>query len=326
MSTLTLQDGRRSLVEPREQMARTASALLDEDPRTAIVYAEISGQLLRDAERRHPDRVVNVGIREQLLVSAGAGMAMTGLVPMVHTFASFLVERAFEQVKLDFAHQDVPGVLLGSGGSFDNAGGGRTHQTPGDLALMGTLPGFDLLAPGHAAEVDAAIRGAVAAAQGRGEPGAATRAYVRVEHRQNREAHPWRPGHLHRVHTGSRAVVVAFGPMLEPVLAATQGLDVAVLYAQSLRPFDSTGLRAALELTTPGTDVVVVEPWLAGTASADVTDALVSTPHRLLSLGVGVEELRRYGTPKEHAAAHGLDPQGLRSRIGWFLDAGPRVA
>ena len=114
--------------------------LVDADPRVALVYAEISGQYLGGVTRRHPDRVINVGIREQLLVSTGAGLALSGLKPIVHTFGSFLVERPFEQIKLDFVHQGVDGVLVGSGGSFDIAAGGRTHQSPGDVALLATLP------------------------------------------------------------------------------------------------------------------------------------------------------------------------------------------
>ena len=126
--------------DPRRTFARTAATLVDEDLSVALVYAEISGQFFGDVERRHPERVINVGIREQLLVSTGAGLALTGMRPIVHTFASFLVERAFEQIKLDFNHQDVGGVLVGSGGSFDISGGGRTHQAPGDVALIDTLP------------------------------------------------------------------------------------------------------------------------------------------------------------------------------------------
>jgi transketolase len=65
---------------------------------------------------------------------------------------------------------------------------------------------------------------------------------------------------------------------------------------------------------------VLVEPYLAGTSARRVNAALVDVPHRLLSLGVGHGELRRYGTPKEHAAAHGLDAAGIRRSVTEFLD------
>jgi transketolase len=292
--------------DTRQVFAQTAADLVDQDLSVALVYAEISGQYLADVEQRHPDRVVNVGIREQLLVSVGAGMALTGMRPVVHTFASFLVERAFEQVKLGFNHQDVGGVLVSSGGSYDISGGGRTHQAPGDVALIDTLPDWTIHVPGHADEVEAALRLAV--------PGSG-RDYIRVTAHQNRESLPVTPGRFHVVRRGSGATVVAVGPMLDPVLEAVSGLDVSVLYAGTVRPFDSRGLRSVL--ATP--DVVLVEPYLQGTSARCVDEALVDVPHRLLALGVGRTELRRYGAPADHAAAHGLDPSGIRRSIGRFL-------
>ncbi|HET9859484.1 MAG TPA: transketolase [Nocardioidaceae bacterium] len=292
--------------DPRRTFARTAATLVDKDLSVALVYAEISGQFFDDVEQRHPDRVINVGIREQLLVSAGAGLALTGMRPIVHTFASFLVERAFEQIKLDFNHQDVGGVLVGSGGSFDISGGGRTHQAPGDVALIDTLPGWNVHVPGHADEVEQLVRLAVS---GSG------RDYVRVVGQQNRTAFPVTPGRFRPVLAGSRGTVLAVGPMLDPVLEAVAGLDVSVLYASTVRPFDGRGLRAALNRP----DVVVVEPYLAGTSARLVNDALADLPHRVLSLGVRNEELRRYGSPADHIAAHGLDAAGLRRSISGFL-------
>ncbi|MGA9745829.1 MAG: transketolase, partial [Nocardioides sp.] len=167
--------------DPRQRFARTAASLVAEDLSVALVYAEISGQFFGDVERRHPDRVVNVGIREQLLLNVGAGLALAGMRPVVHTFASFLVERAFEQIKLGFNHQDVGGVLVSAGGSFDVSSGGRTHQAPGDVALMDTLPGWTVHVPGHADEVEDALRTAVA---GDG------RDYLRVVGQQNATAYP----------------------------------------------------------------------------------------------------------------------------------------
>jgi transketolase len=289
---------------PRQQFARTAGDLVETDPSVALVYAEISGQFFGEVETRHPDRVINVGIREQLLVNVGAGLALTGMRPIVHTFGSFLVERAFEQVKLGFGHQDVGGVLVGAGGSFDSASAGRTHQVPGDVALMDTLPGVHIHAPSTTTEVDTVLRTAVA---GDGLH------YVRVVGQTNRSSYAG-PG-LHVVRRGGGATVIAHGPVLDDVLEAVAGRDVTVLYASTVRPFDGRGLRAAL--ATP--DVVLVEPWLAGTSAHAVGDALRDMPHRLLALGVARDELRRYGTPADHIAAHGLDAAGIRRSLDGFL-------
>ena len=293
--------------DPRQSFARAAAGLVDEDLSVALVYAEISGKFFGEVERRHPERVINVGIREQLLLNVGAGLALSGMRPIVHTFGSFLVERAFEQIKLGFGHQDVGGVLVGSAGSFDVAAGGRTHQTPGDVALMSSLPGWSIHVPGHADEVEQVLRQAV---------GGSGRDYVRVVSQQNRTAFPVRSGRFHVVRRGSGATVLAVGPTLDPVLAATEGLDVSVLYAGTIRPFDAHGLRAVMS----GPDVVLVEPYIAGTSAAAVSVALSDRPHRLLSLGVRNEEHRHYGTPDQHIAAHGLDPAGVRGAVTAFLD------
>lgn len=296
----------------REQFARTAADLVRTDDSVALVYAEISGQYFGPVETEHPDRVVNVGIREQLLVSAGAGMALTGLRPIVHTFGSFLVERAFEQVKLDFGHQDVGGVLVGSAGSFDIVSGGRTHQSPGDMALLDTLPGISLHAPGTSVEVDNALRITVA---GSGLH------YVRVVSQTNSVSFPHQPGRFHVVRRVPGApVVIAAGPVLDAVLEAVSDRPATVLYANTIRPFDARGLRAVVD---DGSPVVLVEPWTAGTSAHAVAAALVDVPHRLLALGVPREqELRRYGHPHEHVAAHGLDAAGIRASVDDFLGVG----
>jgi transketolase len=147
----------------RSVFAETASALLDEDPLAAVVLAEISVDMFGKAAARHPDRVLNVGIREQLMVSVGGGLALAGMRPIVHTYAPFLVERAYEQVKLDLGHQDAHAVLVSIGASYDGARSGRTHQAPEDVALLESVPGFSVVVPGHPAEVEALVRGAVGA-------------------------------------------------------------------------------------------------------------------------------------------------------------------
>ena len=91
---------------------------------------------------------------------------------------------------------------------------------------------------------------------------------------------------------------------------------MTVAYATTVRPFDAPGLRAA---EAGSGAVVLVEPYLAGTSSHAVASALTSRPHRLLSLGVPLRELRRYGTPAEHAALYGLDAAGIRRSVTGFI-------
>ncbi|MFD6280482.1 transketolase family protein [Streptomyces sp. NPDC060209] len=293
----------------RDRFIATTTRLLDEDPRIALVLAEISRDGFGRAERAHPHRVINVGIREQLLIGAGAGMALTGVRPIMHTFASFLVERPFEQVKLDLGHQGVGGVLVSAGASYDWPAGGFTHMSPGDVALLDTLDDWTVHVPGHPDEAEALLRRAVA---GDG------RVYVRLSLQSNSTGRPVTGPGFSTVRTGTGGVVIAVGPMLDNVLDATEGLDATVLYATTVRPFDAAGLRRAAG-THSAADVVIVEPYLAGTSTTVTNDALADLPHRVLGLGVGRGELRRYGQMPDHLVAHGLDAQSLRQRISGFL-------
>ncbi|MGY0230193.1 transketolase family protein [Longispora urticae] len=284
----------------REAFISTTTALLDENPRVAVVLADISRAAFADVTS---ERLINVGIREQLMVGVAGGLALAGLRPIVHTYAPFLVERAFEQVKLDFGHQGVTGVLVSVGASYDWTEGGYTHMSPRDVALLDTMPGWRVHVPGHGGEVAGLLRDAVAGDEG---------VYIRLSTRANREPHP---AELHRVRGDGGPLVLAVGPTLDNVLAATEGLAVTVAYTATPRPLDVTGLRTLVD----GPEVVVVEPYLAGTSAHLVGEALNDRPHRLLSLGVGREEHRVYGTPDDHDRLHGLDPAGLRASISGFL-------
>ncbi len=290
----------------RDRFVRTTTALLDDDPRTALVLADISASLFQPAARAHPDRVLNVGIREQLMLGVAGGLALTGLRPFMHSYATFVVDRAYEQVKLDLTHQGVGAVLVSVGASYDGSYYGYTHFSPGDVALLDTLDGWTVRVPGHADEAEAALRAAARTDD---------RVYVRLSERENDRPHAT-DGRLVPVTEGRDAVVVAVGPTLDNALAATAGLDVTVAYTDTPRPFDAAGLRALTERTA---SVVLVEPYLAGTSSRVVADALAEVPHRLLALGVSRTDLHRYGTPADHDEWHGLDPAGLRRAIVDFL-------
>ncbi|KAA1425495.1 transketolase [Mumia zhuanghuii] len=289
----------------RERFYAELDPVLDEDPRVAVVLAVIGAAALADTSARHPDRVIDVGIREQSMIGVAGGLALAGMRPIVHTYAPFLVERAYEQIKLDLGHQDVGALLVSTGASYDASTAGRTHQAPADVALMSALPGWTVHAPGHSDELARLVRR---------ESSASRRAYVRMSTLQNATAYPI-DGNLHLVRGGAHTMplVVAVGPILDTVLDATKDLPVRVAYTSTPHPLDVHGLRT---LAGPAPTVAMVEPYLEGTSAASVAAALVDRPSRVVHVGVPRgTELRRYGSPKDHAAAHGLDAAGIRARL-----------
>lgn len=294
----------------RDRFTAVATNLLDTDPRIVLLLADIGTDRFKGAgaTSRHPGRLRNLGIREQLLIGVAAGHALEGLRPIVHSYAPFLVERAFEQVKLDLGHQGVGAILVSVGASHDWAAGGYTHHAPGDIACLSTLPGWRLHVPGHPDEAEALLRDAAA----RDEP-----TYLRLSDAANTHPRAAHGGllHIERQDAFAAATVVAVGPMLDRVREAVADRRVNLLYASTVRPLDVETLRTV----AAGTDVVLVEPYLAGTSSAPIAQALSDRPVRILALGVGNRTLRRYGVASEHDAAHGLDVAGLRSRIDRFM-------
>jgi len=274
---------------------------LDADGRVWAVTAEIGSTQIGP----HP-RHVDVGIREQLLIGVTAGLALEGRRPVAHSYTPFLVERPYEQIKLDLGHNDLGAVLVSTGASYDAAPEGRTHQAPEDVAALAALPGWTIHVPGHPAEMEHLLRSAL-----RNDD----RVYIRLSEEQNHARVDGGGFTVLRRGGDGAPLVVAVGPSLAPTLEATVDLEVTVAYLATVRPFPRRELRETLGA---GTDVVLVEPYLEGTSSGEVSAALLDRRHRLLALGVPNAEFRRYGTGAEHRAAHGLDAAGIRASLEAF--------
>ncbi|HHQ4304206.1 TPA: transketolase family protein [Serratia fonticola] len=291
----------------RQRFALVMSELIEKNPSLALVLADITAERFTNIISEYPDRVVNVGIREQLMIDVAAGMSLAGLRPFAHTFSSFLIERPFEQIKIALNHQQVGAVLVSAGASYDLAVDGRTHQSPADIALLSTLEDWKIMIPGNAQEAEHAIRKAA------DDTGLY---YIRLSTETNMATYWQEEDTFSVLKSGTRGTIVSVGPVTDRVMAACAELDVTVLYAPFISPFDTETLLKTL--TVP--DIAIVEPYLVGTSSFRVSNALKQIPHRLLALGVQQKELRNFGTPEEHIRAHGLDTLSLRKQLTTFFD------
>ena len=271
----------------RDRMGEVVTDLIELDDRTAVVLADISTNYFGDAMGKYPERVLNLGIMEQTAVSLASGLALEGFHPIVHSITPFVVERPFEQIKDDFCYQGLGGTFISIGASYDYGTDGMTHHGCGDVPILKTLPRMQICVPGTADEFETLLRQTYA-------NGAPT--YIRTSIQQNSVSRKAEFGRLHIEREGKNGVVVAVGPMLERTLAAVEGLDMTVLYATTVVPFDEETLKEAVAKTAP--NVVLVEPYYEGGLVPDMVKALRATAVRLEAIGVLRQVLRQIWFPR----------------------------
>lgn len=123
------------------------------DQRIILLWCDVGGGLWKDHQRDFPSRVINCGVMEQATVSMAAGMAMEGLRPIVYTITPFLIERAFEQIKIDVDQQNLPVGLAG----HSNDQSGPTHEAVSAKGMIGLLGGIYSYWPTSQADVAAIV-------------------------------------------------------------------------------------------------------------------------------------------------------------------------
>ena len=117
----------------RRRFGKVIADLADRDERIIVLAGDIGYRVFDEFREKHPNRFINLGICEQSLIGVSAGMALEGLKPWVYTITPFLIERPFEQVKLDIDQQGANVKLIGFA---DYATLGPTHRELDGEKLM----------------------------------------------------------------------------------------------------------------------------------------------------------------------------------------------
>ena len=148
-----------STMTAREIYGRTLAELAKTDKRIVALTADLEkSTALNKFSAVHPDRCFNVGIAEQDLMGAAAGMAKTGLIPFASTFAIMACLRGGEQIRTDICYQNLPVKIIAthSGISFGHAG--TTHHCTEDFAIMRSFANMTVICPADGIETSKAVR------------------------------------------------------------------------------------------------------------------------------------------------------------------------
>ena len=270
---------------------------------------------------RHPKRFFECGIAEQDMVSMAGGMALAGLLPVVHSFSCFLSTRPNEQI-YNNATEHTKVVYVGGLSGVLPAGPGHSHQSLREISAVGGTPGLVMAAPSCPAEVGALLDWCLDVHDG---PSFLRMASLPAEIDWDIPA-GWapEPGRGFEIAAGTDAVLIGSGPILlaqavkATRLLAETGVSLQVVNLPWLNRVDAewvAGLTEGKRLL-----VTLDDHYVDGGQGEKVLAALGRRGVSIPTLSLGVNGVPPSGQPGEVLERLGLDAAGIASQVRTALD------
>ena len=277
------------------------------NPNVLVLDADLSGStrsvLFKNA---YPERFFNVGVAEGNMVSIAAGMAVSGKIPFVNTFALFLALRAGDPVRSLVAYNKLNVKLAGAYGGLSDSYDGASHQSVEDVAVMRAIPNITVIVP---ADEHAARKAVFAAAQCEGP------VYIRLSRAEVPQIYDsslqFEIGKAIVVRPGSDVSIFANGYMVSKALEAAEvlsqeGIQAEVIDVHTVKPLDGVAILNSVSKT--GSAVTVEEHSVYGALGSAVAEVLakhglgpmeiVGIPDKFGESGAYEDLLAKYGLDK----------------------------
>ena len=306
----------------RNAFADEVTRLGAADARVMLLSGDIGNKLFDRFRERAPERFLNCGVAEANMLGVAAGLALSGLRPVVYTITPFTTTRCYEQIRVDVCYHRAPVIIVGTGAGLSYAELGPTHHSCEDLAIMRVLPEMTVLAPCDAVELRLALRAALS------QDGPV---YMRIGKKGEPVVHETPPaftiGRAITVREGERVCILSTGNVMPEALEArtllqAHGITPRVESFHTVKPLDRDRLRevfAGHELV-----VTVEEHGRAGGLGSSVAEWLAATGParaRLVSLGTSDEFLHEVGSQSYARRWFGLDAESIARRVRDALGA-----
>jgi 1-deoxy-D-xylulose-5-phosphate synthase len=298
---------------------RKLKSMAAEDKRiVAVSAAMVDGTGLAEFAKSYPDRIFDVGIAEEHAVTFAAGMAASGMRPVVAIYSTFM-QRAYDQIMTDVCMQKLPVVFC-----IDRAGivgaDGETHHGIFDLSYMQHMPGMTILAPSDGGE----LRNMLEYAMTLDSP--CTIRYPRgeVNEMTAEEASEWKP--VPRViREGTDITVLAVGKMVERCLKAAETLsaDISceVIDARIIRPVLAETVDIYRKSAKKTKCIVTVEDNVIAGGFGSVIEEIFAADTEVRVYKVGwPDKFISQGTQSELETRYGLDTAGIADKVRKIIE------
>ena len=257
-------------------------------------------------KKAYPERHIDCGIAECNMVGVAAGLAATGKIPFVSSFAMFAAGRAFEQVRNSVGYPKL------------NVKIGATHQCNEDIALMRTIPGMVVINPSDDVEARAAVKAAIE------HQGPVYLRFGRLATPviNDRSDYKFELGKGVVLREGKDVTIIATGLCVAESLAAADmlekdGISAKVINIHTIKPLDEELVIAAAKET--GKVVTVEEHSVIGGLGSAVCDCLSEKcPTKVLKVGVN-DTFGESGPAVQLIHKYGLDAEGIYTKVKAFV-------
>jgi len=280
-----------------------------------VMSSNMTGQFYRT----FPERFFNFGIAETNMMAAAAGLASSGKIPFVSTYAAFASMRCCEQVRTDIAYPKLSVRIVSTHAGVSHGAGGTTHHSTEDLAIMRSLANMTVIVPADAVETAEAVAASIE------YPGPV---YIRIG--RGREPLVYEPGYQYEIgkaiilNEGNDATIIACGIAVCAAIDAArkfadEGISVRVIDLHTIKPIDKISvLNAAIET---GAIVTAEEHTIIGGLGGAVAETLADSGIGVAFKRIGLPDIYSViGPPKELLHRYGIDSEGIAIAVREVLE------
>lgn len=302
----------------RNKFADTFYELGKENKLLTIVVADISpaGSIAK-FRTEFPERFINTGVSEQIMIGMAAGMAQRGFKPFAYTIATFALYRPFEFIRDDLCYQNLPVTVVGIGAGVTYSTLGATHHAQEDIAVASSLPNMQVIAPADPMEVEAATRWCATQESGP--------VYLRLgkageQDFTSKSQEPWKFGKIRKILNGNDVAIISYGPIIKRASELAfelnkLGKSAALFSASTIKPFDT---KTASEILQNFREVVIIEETAPIGGISDRFKSLAwdtKSGSKILSFTLKDEFVKCYGSHDDILDAHGLSLKNIYNAV-----------
>ena len=286
------------------------SVIGDENPNVVAMCADLTGSLKMDAfAKAHPERFYQAGIAEANMIGVGAGLALSGKIPFVGSFAAFATGRVYDQIRQSVAYSNTNVKIAASHAGITLGEDGATHQILEDLGLMRMLPNMVVINPCDYNQTKAAT---IAAAKHVGP------VYLRFGRpgvpNFTPEDQNFEIGKALHLIEGTDVTIFATGHLVwEAIQAAealeAEGVKAEVINIHTIKPLDEKAVLESAAKT--GAVVVAEEHFVAGGLGELISGVLAANKPAPVEYVAIKDKFGQSGTPAQLMKAYGLDAENI---------------